>query len=135
MKELIKLILASSVLCSCAEFMTPSSSVYTPPKMIRNEKCFESTYMQVFQVFDDGILGYICPSGEYFDNCWKGDLIYMPVPAKTNDFVDDQKVILNQDECFESNGTYKYLTKENVKKTVRKIKIIKSQIPNPDYKG
>ena len=88
---------------------------------------------------NDGILAYLCPT-EYssiyddaFDACIvKGDIVYMSVRPHNNDYVDDQKVTLPDDKCFIADGTYTYTTVKNLQKRVRKIKIMNSQIPNPD---
>ena len=118
-----------------------TSKASAPTKTIRSDECVESPYLQVMQVLDEGILAYLCPvKAEYpykdvFEGCWvKGDLVYMSVPPKDNHFVDDQKVTLPDDICFVQNGTYRYHTKDNIKKTIRKIAVVESQVPNPAYK-
>lgn len=105
--------------------------INTRPEKIQGEACMESPRLQVLQVFDDGILGHVCPVdypsyySDAFDACIsKGDLIYMPVKAKNNNYVDSQKVTLSENQCFVENGTYSYFTKDEIKKTVRKIKLL-----------
>jgi hypothetical protein len=137
-KNLLSL-LSIFVFVGCAQIqktITPG-----PSKTIQNDKCFESQKMKVFQVLEDGILAHICPTEypSYFDNAFdacatKGDIVYMSVNPKQNDYVDDQKIELPENNCFGSDGTYSYLTaKDNLKKTVRKIRIINSEVPNPSY--
>ena len=113
-----------------------AGTAIAPPTKNRNENCFDSFKMKVFQVGDTSILARLCPidSPRYYQDPWdycdlKGDLVYMEVPIN-NDYVDDQKISLPEKKCFISDGTYSYKTRDGFDKTVRKIKIIDSQVPN-----
>ena len=116
-------------LVGCAQLQIPSR-----PNVIHGETCKKSPRLKVFQVLDDGILAYLCPTDypslydDAFEACIvKGDLVYMPVAPKTNDYVDNQKVTLPQSQCFAANGTYSYTRRDGHTATVRKIKILKEE--------
>ena len=107
----------------------------------RNENCLETDKMKVFQVLENGILGHLCPNDypDYYDNSFdacnvKGEIIFMAVSPKNNDYVDDQQVTLPSEQCFAKNGTYTYTTQKGFSKTIRKIKIIPSAVTTPSKK-
>lgn len=134
----ILLISSLVIAIGCAQIQNITS--VEPPKTIRSPNCIQSPHLKVMQVLDNGILAYVCPvTAEYpyktvFEGCWiKGDLTFMEVPEEHNQFVDDQELTLPDDTCFVPAGTYKYTTKDNIKKTVRLIGVMDSQIPNPAY--
>ncbi|MBX3720199.1 MAG: hypothetical protein KF713_00020 [Turneriella sp.] len=97
----------------------------------RDANCYESNKIKVMQIFDKGILAHLCPI-EYrkfyqdeFDACRaEGELVFLPVKPNENDYVDDQKVTLPQNQCFAPDGTFSYTRSDDVQKRVRKIKII-----------
>ena len=96
----------------------------------------QSPRLQVFQVLDGGILAYLCPVDypSYFDNAFeacmaKGDLVFMSVARKANDYVDNQKVTLTKTQCFVGDGTFSYTRKDHDKATVRNIKILEDSSP------
>jgi hypothetical protein len=129
------MLLTSVLLTSCAAIQRVTA---TQPDKIRNENCMESPRLEVVQVVDTGILAYLCPVNfpDYYDDAFdacinKGDVVYMPVSQRKNDYVDDQKVTLPQDKCFSADGTYKFVSTKNIMKTVRKIKIVEAEVPNP----
>lgn len=104
----------------------------------RHPKCVDSSKIKVFQVLDDGILAHLCPVNypSYYDDAFeacelKGDIVYLYVSPSENNYVDDQKITLPHYKCFMENGTYKYHTKNDIRKTVRKIIISSSQTDNP----
>jgi hypothetical protein len=120
------------LLAGCATMMAP-------PQTIRNEKCFDSDKMKVFQATDDGALVHICPTKYpmYFEDAFSacfldGELAFLPV-KENNDYVDEQKVQLPKGQCFAANGVYKYTTIEKIQKTIRKIKIMDSQVENSAF--
>lgn len=109
---------------------------------IRSEKCLDSSKLKVLQVVDDGVLAFRCPTdypsyyNDAFEACTvKGELSYLPVPTGENDYVDGQRVTLDKTKCFANDGTYSYTAKNDVKKTVRRIRVIDAQVPNPAYHG
>jgi len=137
MKNLIFLIVASGFTLSGCETMKVASR----PKEIRGAECLESHYMKVFQVVDEGILAHICPLNypSYYVNTFeacsvKGDTVFMEVPKKQNDFVDDQKITLEKNQCFVGNGTYSYTSADGRRRTVRNIVVITEESPSPDKK-
>jgi hypothetical protein len=136
----ILLFLPFAYLLSCAN--SPIANILKPqPEVIRNELCYETPFMKVMQVLDNGILAYLCQTNfqsnysDVFEGCYiSGDVVFMPLKKSQNDFVDEQKFILPQDKCFIADGTYKYQTTDGRGKTVRKIRIIESVKKNPDLK-
>lgn len=56
--------------------------------------------------------------------CYRGDTVYMAVAGKANDYVDEQKVTLKENQCFVGVGKFKYTNKRGDEKTIRKIKIV-----------
>jgi hypothetical protein len=115
---------------------TPQAIIKTPQETLRNEQCLDSNKLKTLQVLDHGVLAHLCPSypsyyHRAFDACRvEGDLVYMPVKQQDNDYVDDEIVQLSSDKCFTADGVYKYTTRENIRKTVRKLKIINLQVEN-----
>jgi len=92
--------------------------------------------MRVLQVIsnssDNGILAFLCPIEypSYYANAFEacsvqGDLVFMAVNPKENDYVDDQKITLPDNQCFVPDGTFSYVTRRDMDKRVRKIKLIK----------
>ena len=135
MKKLFLLSMISLVGCAMPiiPFMAPSET-------IRSEQCLDSNKLKVFQALDNGVLAHLCPVAypsyydDAFDACFvKGDFVFLSVKGKNNDLVDDQRIILPEGQCFVSDGVYKYTTRQKIDKTIRKIKIIDSQIENPAY--
>ena len=136
MKYLCLVLLSNVIGCGSMKSGPIRDTKSEAPKTMRNEKCFVSQKMKVLQILDSGILGHICPSqfpGFYrnaYDACiMEGDLVYLPVPRNENDYVDEQKVELEQQKCFASDGTFSYLNDGGVRKTIRKIRIADSETP------
>lgn len=101
----------------------------------------QSPNLQVFQVLDNGILAHLCPVdypsfySDAFEACIaKGDLVFMSVPPKANDYADNQKITLTKTQCFVGDGTYSYPRKDGVKATVRNIKILEEPSPSTGAK-
>ena len=124
-----KYVLLFGILTGCAQMQIASQ-----PKNIRGENCLESPRLKVFQVLDTGILAHLCPTDypSYYEDAFeacavKGDLVYMSVPKKTNDYVDNQKVTLIKTQCFVGDGTYSYTRSDGHKATVRNIKILEEE--------
>ncbi len=114
----------------CAQMQITSEN-FSRPKTINGETCVESPRLKILQVLEDGILAYMCPIDypSYYDGPFeacmvKGDLVYMPVKPKENNYVDEQRVTLQNNQCFSEDGTFKYKSAAGVAKTVRKIKIL-----------
>jgi len=104
------------------------------PKSIQGNECIESPYMKVLQVVDDGVLAYICPTNypSYYDDAFeacivKGDTVFMEVPKKQNDFVDNQKITLAKNQCFVGNGTYSYTSNDGRRRTIRNIVVLQDE--------
>jgi len=136
MKKLIIIFLM--ILCGCGTNQTPSS-FYTdthtktiePPKTIRNAKCEDIQSFKVFQVLDRFVLANVCNESDTI-YCF-GHIVYIP-KEKGKIYYDDQMIIVKSGECPVYVGTYKYQTRDGLLKTVPIVKIINSQVPNPEYK-
>lgn len=96
----------------------------------------ESPYLKVLQVVDEGILAYLCPINypSYYDDVFeacvtKGDIVFMEVPKKQNDFVDNQKITLAKNQCFVGNGTYSYTSNNGQRRTVRNLVVLQEEDP------
>jgi hypothetical protein len=101
------------------------------PKTIHGRECIASPYLRVMQVGDKGVLGHICPTSypsydsNAFDSCiFNGDAIFMEVLKTQNNFVDNQKITLEKNQCFVGNGTYAYTSADGQRRTVRSIVIL-----------
>lgn len=122
-----------------------------PPETIRSDKCFNVDYAEIVQILDDVVLVnlYQCYAWRVGYG-WERDTTcsYSGGESVVDDmafFAIDKKQFTNPSElydgrkfevgdgCFAENGTYSYVTTIGTKKTIRKIKIIKSQVPNPEY--
>jgi hypothetical protein len=129
MKKLLILFLFVSF-TGCAQLQMMSR-----PKTIGGETCMQSPRLRVFEVLDDGILAYLCPTKKpsYYDDLWEncrnGDLVFMSVTRKANDYVDNQKISLTKNQCFVGDGVFKYTTKYGREATVRNIKILEGSTP------
>ena len=142
----MKIFLLFLVLFSgCAELQKNpvfNTQLRRQPPTIRNQNCVQYSKFRVMQILDHGVLAHTCPDNfpSYYNNSFdaclsQGDLFYIPLKRTENDYVDDQKVTLSDDKCIMENGTYQYYTKDELKKTVRQIRIIDSEVPNPRYKS
>lgn len=127
----LKFFILLTLLAGCQSMQLASR-----PKTINGETCMQSPNLQVFQVLDNGILAHLCPVdypsyySDAFEACTlKGDLVFMAVPQKANDYADNQKVTLTKTQCFVGAGTYSYPRKDGVQATVRNIKILEEANP------
>ncbi len=69
----------------------------------------------------DGALGYICPKLALDnDDCRSGQFVYFNFNL---DFVDNQRFSIPKNYYFYADGVYKYVNRENISKTVRKIEL------------
>ena len=129
-------------LASCSEIEKKTSGIEKNyiPEIIRSKKCFGYNKIEIFQVVADGALANVCSDdnsidGDEFRNCYKGDIVFLEVEEKDNDFVDNQKLKLPDDKCFMANGRLAYTANNGMNKVIRKIKIIDAYIKNPTKKN
>lgn len=82
----------------------------------RNPKCEDIDEIEVFQVFDDGALAFVCERKSYDDCVWG---MTVAVPKRRNEILYDKKRIkAPKGKCFVYDGTYQYKNKDNDTKTV-----------------
>jgi hypothetical protein len=106
------------------------SSINEPSKTIRNTKCENIRSFQVIQVLDDFVLANSCEDNN--NRYCYGHVVYIQ-KEKGNIYYDDQKIILQSGECPIYVGTYQYVAKSGISKTVPKVRIVDSRVPNPEY--
>lgn len=76
----------------------------------------------IFQALENGALGYICPKWALDNNdCRSGQFVYFDFNF---DFVDNQKFSVPKNCYFYADGVYKYTNKDDIVKTVRKIRLL-----------
>lgn len=92
----------------------------------RNPDCENVKALKVFQVLDSFVLANVCES-KYSRYCL-GHVVYIP-KAADEIYYDDQKIIINKNECVIYTGTFRYETREGFK-TVPVAKIANSQVTN-----
>lgn len=146
-----KVILLGLLLCSCVGLTTQP----VPPKTIRNPDCFPSHELKVFQVNDKYSLIQL-----YYCHPADGDTdVARSCKARRQQmfggevFATDMRQVIGEKDwkieskklydgytvtfgayCMVLDGTYTYYNTIGTKKTIRKLKMIESQIPNPEYK-
>ena len=76
----------------------------------------EYSQFRVFQVVESG-----CALAHADDSF--GAIVFI-IPNEKQQFYDDQKIVLKNDQCAQHVGTYKYNTKGGIEKTVPAIRII-----------
>lgn len=76
----------------------------------------EYSQFEVFQVVESG-----CALA-YADESF-GSIVFI-IPNESQQFYDDQKIVLKNNQCAQHVGTYKYSTKMEIEKTVRAIRIV-----------
>lgn len=135
---ILKVLFMTAVLVSTG---CETMKVATRPKTIGGFECLDSPYMKVLQIIDKGILAYICPINypSYYDDTFeacaiKGDAVFMEVPKKQNDFVDNQKITLEKNQCFVGNGTFSYTSADGQRRTVRNVVVVKEDEAAPAQK-
>ena len=131
-------------------------------KFIRNINCLESNKFEIQSINNEGVIAKLCPSkfkdiyDDAFDACYDSPEIFLPVAADKNNYVDEQKVSLPEEQCLFSDGVYevsdpyyksmgkvleramKVRTGENIKlpnnsKRIRRVKLGHSKTQNPYY--
>lgn len=76
----------------------------------------EYSQFEVFQVLESG-----CALAHTDDSF--GAIVFI-IPNENQQFYDDQKIVLKNDQCAQHVGIYKYSTKMEIEKTVPAIRII-----------
>ena len=76
----------------------------------------EHSQFEVFQVVESGCA--LAHADDFF-----GAIVFI-IPNETQQFYDDQKIILKNDQCAQHVGTYKYNTKGGIEKTIPAVRII-----------
>lgn len=76
----------------------------------------EYSQFDVFQVVESGCA--LAHADESF-----GSIVFI-IPNESQQFYDDQKIVLKNDQCAQHVGTYKYSTKMEIEKTVPAIRIV-----------
>lgn len=76
----------------------------------------EYTQFEVFQVLDSGCA--LTNADDTFD------VTVFIMPDDKQQFYDNQKIVLKNDQCAQRVGTYRYSTKKGIEKTVPAVKII-----------
>ena len=75
----------------------------------RSLSCMDSNKMQIKVISKNGILGYLCPEGEKFEDGFflcdsKGSEVFILMDGLKSNYVDNQKVTLPDNKCFKSDG-------------------------------
>lgn len=103
------------ILIMCCLFLSSVSFAQTEHGAITNKRGL------VLQALDNGALGYICPKWALDnDDCRSGQFVYFNFNF---DFVDNQRFSIPKNYYFYADGVYKYVNRENISKTVRKIEL------------
>jgi len=127
------IIILMMIFCGC-NTIKPSSHEQSdnnePPKTIRNNKCENIVSFQVFQVLNNYVLANVCD--DYSGNYCYGHVVYIQ-RERGKIYYDDQRINVQHGECPIYIGTFQYVTRDGMVKTVPKVKIIDSEIPNPEY--
>ena len=85
----------------------------------------EYSQFEVFQVLESG-----CALAHTDDSF--GAIVFI-IPNEKQQFYDDQKIVLKNDQCAQHVGIYKYSTKMEIEKTVPAIRIIDGvKLPKSD---
>ena len=80
---------------------------------------------EVFQVLESG--GALANADDTFD------ATVFIIPDERQQFYDNQKIVLKNDQCAQRVGTYRYNTKMGIEKTVPAVRIVESaELPLPD---
>ena len=114
--------------CGCAEI----SEISAPSETIRNSKCENVEHFKVFQAYDSGALATACEEKSYGEMCLGQDVFFPP--KKGEEYFDGKRIKVEDGQCFIYEGTYKYTTMMKVQRTLPKVKIGSSDVPNPAYK-
>ena len=85
----------------------------------------EYSQFRVFQVVESG-----CALAHADDSF--GAIVFI-IPNENQQFYDDQKIVLKNDQCAQHVGTYKYNTKMEIEKTVPAVRIVDGvELPKSD---
>lgn len=122
------------LLASCVS----TTETFSPAKTMRNPECKDIDVIDVMQVLDNFILGEVCEeySSHYGDDkyCKLENEHYVYLAKKKGEiYYDNQKIKVPEGKCITYVGSYTYRTKGGFDRTVPKIKMIDSEIPNPEY--
>ena len=130
---MLSLLLTACVGSQNDDLHTTSIFNPAPAQTIRNEKCENVPAIKLFQVLDNFALAYTCEERSYSDeySCY-GMTVYVP-KNKNELFYDDKIIEPKEGQCISYNGTYKYESRNGAQHTVPKVKIIESELPNPEY--
>ena len=80
---------------------------------------------EVFQVLESG-----CALANADDTF---DATVLIIPDEKQQFYDNQKIVLKNDQCAQRVGTYRYSTKMGIEKTVPAVRIVEGvELPKPD---
>ncbi len=120
------LLILPILLMGCVE----GSRVFAPPETIINSKCETVYQYQIFQALENGGLAHDC-SDYLGDTCW-GLLVFIPA-GKGVEYYDDQIIRVPEGKCAVYEGVYRYTTKQDIMKTIPKVKMIDAYVPNPAY--
>ena len=108
---------------------TPSK-ISAPPEMIRNDKCVDIEQFKIFQVINSGALANACNDNDT-EYCF-GHTVFIP-NIKGEEYWDDKIITAPAGKCIIYEGVFKYTSNDGRNRTVPKLKIVDSQIPNPAY--
>ena len=141
------LLVIALILSACVNSTTP-----VPPETIRNPQCFNSHAIKIFQFNEDISLVQTmycypseddtktyrkCNAGTYLqDGIYAMDL-RKELTAKewkevSKEIYDGYTISFGK-YCLVKDGNYSYNNTAGTKHTVMKLKMVESQIPNPEY--
>lgn len=89
------------------------------------QQCFEFQRFEVLQGLYGGALAYGCPWYESW--CISNPVVYL-VASDDVDYYDDQIVSTNSTMCWVQDGVYRYETKQEITKTVPKLKLVEKKL-------
>lgn len=90
--------------------------------IFRSKECEDINEVKIFQVLNDGALGFECKETR-FNDCSYGVTVFIPNKANKN-YYDGMRIKVPYGKCISFNGTYRYVNKNNDIATVPKIEII-----------
>lgn len=143
------LLVIALILSACVNSTTP-----IPPETIRNPQCFNSHAIKIFQFNEDMSLiqtVYCYPSeddtktsrscksirtvqdnGNIYAMDLRKELTAKEWKEVSKEIYDGYMIALGN-YCLIKEGNYSYNNTVGAKHTVMKLKMVKSQIPNPEY--
>ena len=102
-----------------------------PSETIPNDECVDVEYFKIFQVIDGGALADACEEKSYGESC-VGQLVFVP-NEKGVDYYDGKIIKAPAGKCIIYKGVYRYTSNDGRNRTIPKLKIVDSLIPNPAY--